>query len=146
MRGLIGNQSFLILFGEHLLSKVSIHKLNAGHHCQTIVFNIVWRAPALQSTIVISPMRGLIATRFVLCCLANTCSPKHNLHKPNAGYHCQTTMFNTAWRTPALHSIIFISPNVGSYWQPIVFNIVWRKLANQSTIVISPVRGIISKQ
>ena len=42
--------------------------------------------------------------------LANTYSPNDCFHKPSAGFHSKTLVFNIAWRTQIPHMIVFYTP------------------------------------
>ena len=52
-------------FAHHGFAAISpnlyFHNPPPGHNCHSIGINTVWRTPVLQSTIFISPMRGIIA-------------------------------------------------------------------------------------
>ena len=42
--------------------------------------------------------------------LANTYSPNDSFHKPSAGSHSKTLVFNIVWRTQIPHMIVFYTP------------------------------------
>jgi hypothetical protein len=60
LRGLIQKQQVLICFGNHCSPNHSFYKPAAGSYPKTTSFNMLWATTALQTTVFISQLRGLI--------------------------------------------------------------------------------------